>query len=240
MSGVFISRIQVEEGFLDGLDLTFTEGHNVLIGARGAGKTSVIELIRFCLGVPALTERASETSREHALSILGSGRVTVTLNDGKRSIAISRTAEQVARSEPVERIPVILSQNEIEEVGLHATGRLRLIDSIRPPRSGASKNEEESLLAYIRSQTQERRSVFSELQTIRTQLRELGEQLKESDTLKKQHADALSSIEKVQAQTQRLNVLSGWLTALSVRGGVYSRVLTALQQWQSHAKATAR
>ena len=97
MSGVFISRIQVEEGFLDGLDLTFTEGHNVLIGARGAGKTSVIELIRFCLGVPALTERASETSREHALSILGSGRVTVTLNDGKRSIAISRTAEQVAQ-----------------------------------------------------------------------------------------------------------------------------------------------
>jgi DNA repair ATPase RecN len=236
---VFISRIQVEEGFLDGLDLTFDEGLNVLIGSRGAGKTSIIELIRFCLGTPALTERVAETSREHALSILGSGRVTVTVVDGKRSISISRTGEQVTRSETIERTPVILSQNEIEAVGLHSTGRLRLIDSIRPKNSRDSKNDEAPLLAYIRSQTQERRSLFSELQTIRTQLRELGEQLKESDALKKQHADALSSIEKAQAQTQRLNILSGWLTALSVRGGVYNRILAALQQWQSRLNAVS-
>ena len=51
-----IERIQVEEGFLDGLDLTFVSGLNVLIGPRGSGKTSVIELIRFCLDVKGITE----------------------------------------------------------------------------------------------------------------------------------------------------------------------------------------
>lgn len=236
---MFINRIQVEEGFLDRLDLKFAEGLNVLIGSRGAGKTSVIELIRFCLDAPALTERVSQTSREHALSILGTGSATVTLTDGNRSIAVSRTAEQATRTEPVQRIPVILSQNEIEAVGLHASGRLRLIDSIRAEDNGPTKSEEEPLLAYIRSQTQERRSIFAELQTVRTQLRELSEQLKESDVLKKQHADALSSIEKAQAQTQRLTVLTAWLTALSVRAGVYGRILTALQQWQARLGAVS-
>jgi len=41
-----IERIQVEEGFLDGLDLTFVAGLNVVIGPRGSGKTSIIELGR--------------------------------------------------------------------------------------------------------------------------------------------------------------------------------------------------
>jgi predicted AAA+ superfamily ATPase len=40
---MIIKRIQVEEGFLDGLDIAFAPGLNVLIGPRGTGKTSVIE-----------------------------------------------------------------------------------------------------------------------------------------------------------------------------------------------------
>ena len=36
-----IQRVQIEEGFLDGLDLNFTPGLNVLIGERGTGKTSL-------------------------------------------------------------------------------------------------------------------------------------------------------------------------------------------------------
>ena len=45
-----IKRVQMEEGFLDGLDVSFTRGLNVIIGERGTGKTSLIELVRFCLG----------------------------------------------------------------------------------------------------------------------------------------------------------------------------------------------
>ena len=45
---MYIQRVQVDEGFLDGLDITFTSGLNAIIGSRGTGKTSLIELIRFC------------------------------------------------------------------------------------------------------------------------------------------------------------------------------------------------
>ena len=49
---MYLSRVQIEEGFLDGLDLPFQPGLNVIIGARGTGKTSLIELVRYCLGAP--------------------------------------------------------------------------------------------------------------------------------------------------------------------------------------------
>lgn len=44
-----IERLQVKGGFLDGLDINFSSGFNVITGARGMGKTSVIELIRHVL-----------------------------------------------------------------------------------------------------------------------------------------------------------------------------------------------
>ena len=58
----FIERVQVDEGFLDGLDLELVPGLNVIIGARGTGKTSLLELIRFALGAPAFTEQAGLAS----------------------------------------------------------------------------------------------------------------------------------------------------------------------------------
>ena len=88
-SDITIRELRVEEGFLHDLVLPFTPGLNVLIGPRGSGKTSVIELIRFCLGAPALTVKMATQSRQQALSILGSGRVTVVLEIDGEEHAIS-------------------------------------------------------------------------------------------------------------------------------------------------------
>ena len=86
-----IERIQIEEGFLDGLDIRLVPGLNTILGARGTGKTSLIELTRFCLDARNYSVETGKTSREHALSVLGSGQVTVTLADGSRKITVSRT-----------------------------------------------------------------------------------------------------------------------------------------------------
>ena len=59
-SGLYIERVQVDEGFLDGLDLQLGRGLTVVIGARGAGKTSLVELVRFCLGAGSFTDEARE------------------------------------------------------------------------------------------------------------------------------------------------------------------------------------
>lgn len=127
---MIIRRLNVEEGFFDGLDLDFTDGLNVLVGGRGVGKTSVIELIRFGLGVGNLSSTANESS-SHAVSILQStGRVTIEAINNGIPITVSRSAMD---REPIFSTyfekPIIFSQKEIETVSLNASGRLALIDS---------------------------------------------------------------------------------------------------------------
>ena len=45
-----IRRLVVQGGFLDGLEVSFQSGLNCIIGARGTGKSSVLNLLRFTLG----------------------------------------------------------------------------------------------------------------------------------------------------------------------------------------------
>lgn len=46
-----IDRIQVFGGYLDGLDINFSSELNTIIGGRGTGKSTLINLIRYTLGI---------------------------------------------------------------------------------------------------------------------------------------------------------------------------------------------
>jgi predicted ATPase len=159
-----IERIQVEEGFLSGLDITLAPGLNVIIGARGTGKTSLIELIRFCLDAAGNTADAVRRSREHALSILGSGQVTLTIVSNEQRIIVSRTASDVApRTSGIYVKPIVFSQTEIETVGLEASGRLRLIDSFISTTTGESA-EEKQVNADVASYTAESAKILRDIE----------------------------------------------------------------------------
>jgi len=169
-----ISRIQVEEGFLDGLDLRLRQGLVTLIGARGTGKTSLIELIRFCLDVPGYTPESGRRSREHALSVLGSGQVTLTLWDGRREITVTRTAaEDTPRSSAPFATPIVFSQTEIENVGMQPGGRLRLLDSFLGERTAAER-EEAAAVAEVRSLMLEVSALRREAEDLRARQGELA------------------------------------------------------------------
>ena len=45
-----LRRLTVQGGFLDGLEISFQGGLNCIIGPRGTGKSSILNLIRFALG----------------------------------------------------------------------------------------------------------------------------------------------------------------------------------------------
>lgn len=168
---MYVERLQVEEGFLNGLDLQFGLGLNVIIGARGTGKTSVIELLRYCLNAEALTTRAREQSQQHVEAVLGSGAVTVTLTDGTNHVTVSRSSrDRAPRATGSYVLPTILAQNEIETVGVEPTGRLHLID-----RFVAIPGAEAQLtLSQLRSQTSEIEALVSETEQIRGQAEALG------------------------------------------------------------------
>lgn len=233
---MYIARVQVEEGFLDGLDLNLVEGLNVVIGARGTGKTSVIELVRFALGVPGYTNESSKRSIEHARSILGSGRVTVTLRKDSRAVVATRSASE---SEPTASgkfvPPLIFSQTEIESVGLSASGRLRLLDSFIHENRDIESNET-ALVGEIQSLTVELQSIGGEIQHLEEELKQLPVLEGQAKELaareegvaqssleakkKKENADALAAEAGGVAATQAFlersaHTLQDWIAPLS-------------------------
>src|SRR5690242_10847542 len=119
----YIERLQVEaEGFLAGLDVSFKPGLNVIIGARGAGKTSIVELIRYALGASSFSDDVSMRGSQQAVAILDGGAVTVTLADGGERYTVTRSASgQTTRSAPGDAACTVLAQSEIESVGAKAS-----------------------------------------------------------------------------------------------------------------------
>lgn len=226
-----IRRIQVEEGFLHRLDISFKDGLNVIIGPRGSGKTSIIELIRYCLGVDAYTSKIQERSRTHALSILESGQVILTMDAGGGEFIVTRSAE--GRTVPPGfdfEPPLILSQGEIESIGLHEEGKLRLIDSLtsKPTKVRLS---EKSILSEIRSISAQIRSLSIELQDIDDEIDGLKGIELELQSAKKEQEDLTGAIEAMRPQQSELTELSIRTTELSVQQDLFSRTIDSLRLW---------
>ena len=168
--------MQVEGGFLDGLDLAIAPGMTVVIGGRGTGKTSLIELIRFCLDAGALTTEAAERGRSHAQAILQDGLVTVTLETAGGQIRISRAGkDESPRTASAKRLrPLVLAQNEIEAVGAQAQGRIALLDRFRSD-AGDHRSHTLGLISRLRAETSELRLLVGEASRLNEQAAALAD-----------------------------------------------------------------
>jgi hypothetical protein len=226
---VQLRRIQVEEGFLDGLDLSFDAGLNVLIGSRGVGKTSIIELIRFCLNVPALAERTEAQARQQALSVLRGGRVVVTLDVDGEPHVVSRSAEDDARPPSLTRSLVILSQNEIEQVGKEEAGRLALIDTFIADSESVDKGT--LLTARLQSMTAELRDVLDEAESIQGQLSERAHAEQELAAAEVQQKDLMEVVAATAADQQHLQTLQRAMAASSTQDALFQRTVASLETW---------
>lgn len=143
-----IRSLAVTGGFLDGLKLNFDDRLNCIIGGRGTGKTTVLELIRFALDkMPDdfLYEEKRAKIEQLIENNLGNGTVQVVVEtqDGQ-TLSIERQAkgDLVVTDElglPIEFSPEsgilfnaeIYSQDEIEEIAADPLFQLKLIDKFR-------------------------------------------------------------------------------------------------------------
>jgi energy-coupling factor transporter ATP-binding protein EcfA2 len=165
---VHLRRLEVDGGFLNGLDLTFSDGLNVLIGARGSGKTSVIEVLRYCLGVRAVTDAAQRRAAEHALWVLGDGCATLTIEvDG-----IERVVRRGVNQESDVAVPtsgvLFVSQKEIEAIGLDGASRRRIVDAFAhglksPDGANEATGKVESVARQLHGQRSELDDVIQQL-----------------------------------------------------------------------------
>ncbi len=174
-----IRSLRVVGGFLAGTEFGFADGLNCLIGARGTGKSSVLELIRYALDAFSTVSDGErhriETLVEANLSD-GTIELTVETRDGL-VYKVSRRlgddpvvlTEEGAATEICLRAPGsafradIYSQNQIEQIADQTLSQLSLIDNFEP--------------AQIAQITAEIRTLTSRLATNATALLPLQDQI---------------------------------------------------------------
>lgn len=144
MSKHAITSISFHGGFLDGQRFKAADGLNCVIGARGTGKTTVLEFVRYAFG--RMPEDAAARKRIESLvqGNLRGGRVQVGVRTKEGlSYVVSRSAGEepvvlTAEGEPTE-ISLsqlgglfgmdLFSQNEIETIADQSESQLELIDN---------------------------------------------------------------------------------------------------------------
>ncbi len=140
-----ILSLEVTGGFLKGAKLELVDGLNCIIGGRGTGKTTVLELIRYALGL--MPDLRTSPARAKALGALvqtnlGGGRIRVEVETKHRVRYVAErpwndTAQVFdQQGEPtalaLDRDSIfradVYSQNEIEEIATNSNLQLALID----------------------------------------------------------------------------------------------------------------
>lgn len=143
-----ILAMEVEGGFLDGLQLRFNDDLTALIGGRGAGKSAILETLRYGLGGEPFTDQSERMSLiRHALRSGGQVRLIVERpGTEQQRYEITRVLDQQPRItdlgtgaalavSPLDIFgpgasPVILLQREIQAVARDDGFRRRLLDEI--------------------------------------------------------------------------------------------------------------
>jgi len=224
-----IRSLKVSDGFLDGLDVEFSDHLNVVIGSRGSGKTTLLELIRFGLGVePTNKAEADRLIRGN----LGHGRVILTIETQSGSVY---TVERSHGGRPQvfapggELVPIsiergvlfgaeVFGQNEIEATANNPEYQLQLIDRFADEGLKEVEDRIQALLRRAERAQHELLPVLRELDDV---------PVEELQDKRLELAEELRLLEQAGGESVELK------TAL-VERGKREREETALSAWIEH------
>lgn len=175
-------------GFLDGAAVHFNENLNVLIGGRGAGKSTIVESLRYVLAAEPLGEEARKTHQGIVRQVLQSGTTVSLLVRShvpvKREYLIERTVPNppIVRDQSGSVLPLLPSdimpgleiygQHEIAEITRSPDKLTRLLDrfvdadAALMPRKAELKRELERSRSRILDLRNDQRAVAEHLGTL--------------------------------------------------------------------------
>ena len=176
-------RLQVTGGFLAGADLQLVDGLNCFIGGRGTGKTTLLEFLRYGLGLmpdPKVNGQRCRAIENLVKSNLGGGRLKIevktkngvrytaergagdavqVVNEGGVPVQISLDRDQIFSAD-------VFSQNEIEEIASDPTAQLSLLDRFVESETAAIARELDTLHRQLDQTTIELRRLDAEIQDL--------------------------------------------------------------------------
>lgn len=219
-----IKRLQVTGGFLIGLDISFHDGLNCIIGPRGTGKSSVLELARYGLNI--MPGREGDPLRKRIVSViehnLGGGRVEVTIEtkDGLTYVVSRAAGEDPVLLDPERKpLPVefsssqlfgadVYSQNQIENIAETPHYQLDLIDGFEQEKLDTIHQRLETTLRDLRSNATQILPLMIEKETLEAALSQIDmikEKLKGYASIEGQDSEEVNRAHLLKALRDREN-----------------------------------
>ena len=184
-----VESVRFVGGFLDGIDIKYSEHLNALIGGRGTGKSTLIESIRYVLDIEPISK---ETKAQHLKVIkqnIGSGFAELTIKSavkhGKLYTILRRYGESpivkddsgaVSTFSPRDLLPdiEIFGQNEIHEIAKESSEQLKVVERFL----NTDKIEQESGISTVKESLVVTRNNISDLTSTVSSLESDVEDLK--------------------------------------------------------------
>ncbi|TXL16425.1 DNA repair protein, partial [Methylococcaceae bacterium HT5] len=139
-----IKSLKVTGGYLDGLDIKFSEHLNAVIGGRGTGKTTLLECIRYVLELEPIGINSQKQHKDIIKENLGKSKARVELTirsstmNGKtftiarrygESCSVKDENDDISSFTPADLMPEIelYGQNEIYEIAQNSVSQRKLL-----------------------------------------------------------------------------------------------------------------
>ncbi len=182
-----LKSVSIIGGFLDGQTFDLADGLNCVIGARGTGKTTVLELVRYAMDAMPADPAAQKRIESLVETNLAGGRVQVGVRtkDGL-SYVVSRSAgeEPVVLAEDGTPTEIslkagglfkidIFSQNEVEAIADQASSQLDLIDNFETEELTAVEHRARALRADLEASASKIAPLRQKVEAIAQELKEL-------------------------------------------------------------------
>ena len=227
-------------GFLDGAAIHFNENLNALIGGRGTGKSTVIESIRYVLGLQPVGQEARRAHEAIIKHVLRAGtQISLLLRSphpAKREYLVERTIPnpptvKSADGEPLPLTPTdvaprveVFGQHEISELARSPEERTRLLERFLESTNG--EGEKARMARPLGPARKRLLDALSELSDIEEKLAALPgltetlkryeeagleEKLKEKSLLVREEAVLDATDERIAAIAEALEVFEGGL-----------------------------
>ena len=194
-----ILRMSSNQGFFGGTTFGFHPNLNCFIGGKGTGKSTVIELLRYCFGDVSTIVDIEADAAGKISTLLGEGgsiRVEYLDADGELKIVtrdyLSRPTkrnvkDQTGNPASIVLPPAFFSQGELTRIAASSTSQLELIDRYLDL-------EEENAAENIAIEAH--RTLAASLQQLRSQQKRLLEELEDKENGLTATRETYKSLEK--------------------------------------------
>lgn len=220
MSRFVLQSVETNSGFLENAKLTFADGLNCIIGARGTCKTTVVESIRFAFdsdpdAIGRITKPADrDTGRDEGVipATLGSGSVTCGIsayNDGPAALytvqremgappRVLRDGNRDSLPQQVLREIEIYSQGDLQSIASesHQQKRLSLIDRANRDRINTLTQERTKLTEELKLLGGRLRLLQNEIEKRRIHVRDEAQVRADLDQVKEARPELPPSLEQ--------------------------------------------